>query len=202
MQLQKVRNRLATDLHDDIGSTLTNINILSELSKKNLQQPIQARQFLQRITEEVTTSGQALDDIIWSVNARNDSMEEIIARMRRYAADLFDSSDINYQLDLDEAVAGKRLRMEQRRDVYLIYKESLNNIYKHANARKVWIRARINQRSFELVIKDDGKGFDPGQPSHRNGLKNLRERVAKLNGKFNIQSGIEEGTTITISMPV
>ena len=202
LQLQKVRNRLATDLHDDIGSTLTNINILSELSKRNLQEPKHARQFLQRITEEVTASGQALDDIIWSVNSRNDTMEEIIARMRRYAADLFDNSDIHYQLDLDETVAGKKLRMEQRRDVYLLFKESLNNIYKHANAKNVWIKAAIHHHSLEIIIKDDGKGFEIDQPTHRNGLKNLKERVSKWNGKLSIQSARGMGTTINISMPV
>src|SRR5438876_11163484 len=134
LNLQRVRNRIATDLHDDIGATLTNINMLSEISRKNLEQPQEAEKFLQRISEEVTSSSQALNDIIWSVNSRNDSMEEILLRMRRYAAELFDNSKTSFQLNLDETVTGKKINMEQRRDVYLIYKESMNNILKHASA--------------------------------------------------------------------
>ena len=92
--------------------------------------------------------------------------------------------------------------MEQRRDVYLIYKESLNNIYKHAGAKNVWIKAAINHHALEIIIKDDGKGFEIDQPTHRNGLKNLRERVKKWNGKLGILSAKGMGTTINISIPV
>jgi signal transduction histidine kinase len=129
-------------------------------------------------------------------------MDEIVARMRRYAAELFDSSNIHYQLDLDASIAGKKLGMEQRRDVYLIYKESLNNIYKHANTKNVWIKTSVHNHSFELMIKDDGKGFNTDEPTHRNGLKNLQGRVKKWNGKFGIQSGRDRGTTITVSIPM
>jgi len=93
LRLQKVRNRIATDLHDDIGSTLTNISILSELSDKTLEQPTKARQYLHRITEEVNASGQALDDIIWSINTQHDTVEEMLARMRRFASELFDHTN-------------------------------------------------------------------------------------------------------------
>src|SRR6185295_16894337 len=93
MRLQQVRNRIVTDLHDDIGSTLTNISILSELSMKNISHPKMAQQFLGRITEESIASQQALDDIIWSVNSKNDSLTATLARMRRYAAELFENSD-------------------------------------------------------------------------------------------------------------
>jgi len=197
-----VRNRLATDLHDDIGSTLTNISILTELGKKNLQQPAQAVQFLQRITEEVSASGQALDDIIWSVNSRNDSMQETLARMRRYAAELFDGSQVDCHIALEETVNGMKFRMEQRRDIYLIYKESLNNIYKHAEAKNVWVNAAIQHYVLELVIRDDGKGFIIDQPTYRNGLKNLRWRVEKWKGRIRIESAIDKGTCIVISMAV
>src|SRR5205085_2403144 len=159
LKMQKVRNRLATDLHDDIGSTLTNISILSELGKQNIQRPEQAVQFLQRITEEVSSSNQALDDIVWSVNTRNDSMEEILIRMRRYAAELFDNSKTDYHIDLEQASITKKLQMEQRKDFYLIYKESLNNVYKHAQAKNVWVKACFEHDVFKLTIKDDGKGF-------------------------------------------
>src|SRR5205085_10712176 len=103
IHVQKVRNRIASDLHDEIGSNLTNINILSTLSKRNLAQPQKAGDFLNRISDEVSSSSQALDDIIWSVNTSHDTLEETVARMRRYAAELFDAANISYELYLDPA---------------------------------------------------------------------------------------------------
>ena len=202
LRLQTVRNSIATDLHDDIGSSLTNISILSELSNKNIYQPEKAKPFLQRISEEVQASSQAMDDIIWSVNSRNDSLPETIARMRRYAAELFDNSRVNCHLDLDEKAGNKKLSMEQRRDVYLIYKEALNNIHKHANANNVWIQVIQNQNHLHMQVKDDGKGFNTNFITDRNGLKNLRSRVEKWNGKIKIQSMENKGTDIEIKIPL
>jgi ligand-binding sensor domain-containing protein/two-component sensor histidine kinase len=200
--LHDVRDRIATDLHDDIGATLTNINMLSEISRKNLEQPREAEKFLNRITEEVTDSGQALNDIIWSVNTRNDSVEETLARMRRYAAELFDNSKTTCHLNLDESVTGKKLNMEQRRDVYLIYKESLNNIYKHALANNVWIDVQLQKGKLHLKMKDDGKGFDPSMLTNRNGLKNIRTRTSKWKGSVNIETAPGNGTLIEIIIPL
>ena len=202
VRLQNVRNNIATDLHDDIGSSLTNISILSELSTKNLSEPEKAQPFLQRISEEVHASSQAMDDIIWSVNSHNDSLQETMARMRRYAAELFDNSEMNCYLQLDEQTGNKKLSMEQRRDVYLIYKEALNNIHKHADARNIWIDVHQNQNHLFMQIKDDGNGFNTNSISHRNGLKNLRSRAEKWNGKFRIQSEENKGTDIEIKIPL
>jgi two-component sensor histidine kinase len=202
LRLQKVRNSIATDLHDDIGSSLTNISILSELSSKNISHPAKAQQFLQRISDEVHTSSQAMDDIIWSVNSHNDSLQETIARMRRYAAELFDNSEINCHLQLAENTENKKLSMEQRRDVYLIYKETLNNIQKHSYAKNVWIEVDQDQNHLCMRVKDDGKGFNTSIMTHRNGLKNLRSRAEKWNGKIKIRSEEDNGTTIEIKIPM
>jgi ligand-binding sensor domain-containing protein/two-component sensor histidine kinase len=202
LNLQKVRNRIASDLHDDIGSTLTNINMLSEISRKNLGQPLEAEKFLHRITEEVTATSQALNDIIWSVNSSNDPMEEIFTRMRRYAADLFDNSNTICHLNLDKTVAEKKLNMEQRRDLYLIYKESMNNIHKHATARNVWIDMLWLNNKLHLKIKDDGKGFEPTNITNRNGLKNIRNRIGKWKGNIDIETSPGNGTLIEILLPL
>ena len=202
LKLQKVRNNIATDLHDDIGSSLTNISILSELSAKNISDPVKTLPFLLRISEEVQSSSQAMDDIIWSVNSRNDSLQETIARMRRYAAELFDNSETACHLQLNESGSTKKLSIEQRRDIYLIYKEALSNIQKHANANNVWIRVVQHHNQLLMEIKDDGKGFNTSLATHRNGLKNLRSRVDKWKGKIKIDSLIDRGTTIEINLPL
>ena len=199
---QKARDRIASDLHDDIGSSLTNISILSELSSKHLHQPDQASRFLKRISEEVNSSSQAMDDIIWSVNSQNDSLEETLSRMRRLTAELFDGSEIEYHLQLDETVQGIKLNMEQRRDTFLLYKEILNNIYKHANASKAWITVKLNGQNLHLNIRDDGKGFNVNMITHRNGLKNIYSRAGKWNGQVDIESYEGAGTEITISLPL
>ena len=202
LRLQKVRNSIATDLHDDIGSTLTNISILSELSKKNIAQPQQAKIYLERINEEVNSSGQALDDIIWNVNTRNDTMDEMLIRMRRFAAELFEDTATSYYLELDPQAAGKRLSMEQRRDIYLVFKESINNIFKHAEAKNVWINLSMVDRCIKLTIRDDGKGFRPEDPTHRNGLNNIKKRVEKWKGKINISSAAQKGSAIEVVLPL
>lgn len=202
LSLQKMRNRIATDLHDDIGSTLTNINMLSEISKKNLEQPKEAEKFLQRISEEVTSSSQALNDIIWNVNSRNDSMEETMTRMRRYAAELFDSGKTICHLTMDESSAAKKINMEQRRDVYLIYKESMNNIFKHASASNVWINVKWQNEKLHLKIKDDGRGFETAVVTNRNGLRNIHSRAEKWKGSASVETSPGKGTLIQIILPV
>ena len=201
LKLQAVRNRIATDLHDEIGSTLTNISILSELSSQNLQQSDTAQKFLGRISEEVVSTSQALDDIIWSVNTGNDSFEELMRRMRRYAGELFDVSRISYDLQFDKDLAGVKLHMELRRDMYLIFKEALNNIHKHAAATHVQLELSRQGNIVVILIADDGKGFTRTE-THRNGLKNMQYRAGKWAGSLIIDSAPGNGTKITVSFPL
>lgn len=201
-KLQQVRNRIATDLHDHIGSSLTNISILTELSKRNSQVPDKAEAYLDRIREEIDASGQALDDIIWSVNTKNDTLHEISARIRRYAAELFDARNIRYELQMDPQIATKKIMMEQRRDLWLIFKEALNNIQKHAAASFVSIALFLENENVRMIIKDDGRGFDTSRPTERNGINNIKERVKRWKGSVDIRSGNGLGTTILIGMPL
>jgi len=200
-QLQNIRNSIADDLHDDIGSTLTNISILSELSKQHLDPGDKANKFLTRISEEVNTTSQALDDIIWSVNVRNDSIDEIMLRMRRYAGELFDAGGLKYELSFDDRLSGIKLSMDQRRDLYLVFKEAVNNIYKHANASQVTIELNKERHQIVMCIKDDGKGFE-AKPSHRNGFKNMQNRAKKRKGNLQIESSLCKGTNVSLFFPL
>lgn len=202
LRLQMVRNSIASDLHDDIGSSLTNISILSTLSERHLAEPGEAGKFLHRISDEVNTSSQALDDIIWSVNTKNDTLEETLARMRRYAAELFDAANITYHLHFEENPGGRKIDMEKRRDLFLIYKESLNNIYKHAKASEVWIETKLETKWMHLIIRDNGVGFDTRKTTHRNGLKNIENRIKKWEGNVSVKSAEDEGTVIHIKYPI
>jgi len=201
LKVQQIRHRIATDLHDDIGSALTNISLLSELSRKSIGKDQDSTLYLDRISEEVQSSGQALDDIVWSINTNNDTLEQMIARMRRYAAEIFDGADIRYQFDTATPSLHRKLNMEQRRDCFLAFKEILNNIYKHARAHNVHIRLTQAPRHFSMEITDDGHGFDTTAVTHRNGLKNIRLRVEKWHGSAHIDSS-PSGTTVRVHIPM
>jgi signal transduction histidine kinase len=202
LEVQMVRNRIATDLHDDIGSALSNINMLAAIISQKIEDPEEAKKYLKRISEEVNSSSQSLDDIIWSIDTRNDTLEETIARMRRFAAELFEANDsIKCILDFDESFSERKLNIEQRRDVFLIYKEALNNIYKHAEAGNVLVKVRFNEHLLYLLIQDDGKGFEVNAITHRNGLKNMRSRVEKWKGKLKITSN-SSGSRLEAEIPV
>jgi signal transduction histidine kinase len=161
-----------------------------------------AQKYLQRITEESAATQQALDDIIWSVNSRNDNMQELQARMRRYVGELFESSTINCRFDFENSTESSRLNMEQRRDVYLVFKECLNNVYKHASAKNIYIEIAAENGVLNMKIDDDGRGFDPQVSTHRNGIKNLETRIQKWNGHLKIHSAEGQGTRIEIAIPV
>jgi two-component sensor histidine kinase len=201
LQLQNVRNRISADLHDDIGARLTSINLLSALSEQKLREPEQASEYLKRISGEVQNSGEALDDIVWSINTRNDSMDEIIARMRRHAADVFDGTGIHYSIDADDHVSSMKLPMAKRRDLFLVYKEVINNIHKHAGATKVGITIASQNGSLFMKIEDNGKGFVTEKPTHRNGLKNIHYRIELNKGNLTIESIPGKGTTVIIGLP-
>jgi ligand-binding sensor domain-containing protein/two-component sensor histidine kinase len=202
LKLQKVRNRIASDLHDDIGARLTNIQILSALSEQKLDQPEQASLYLHRIVNEVQTSGEALDDIVWSINAKNDPVEDIAARMRRYIADIFEGDQVDCNMKVNDNISGIKLTMEKRRDLYLVFKEALNNIRKHSQASKVDIELRAEDNKVIMNIEDNGKGFDVNQTGDRNGLKNMKRRMEKWNGKVIIESTAGKGTKLQVRLPV
>lgn len=202
IRLQRVRNRIASDLHDDIGSALTHISILSELSKAGVPPTAETAAFLNRISEEVASSGQALDDIVWSINSNNDTMDQMVARMRRYAAEILENRIEKYMIDFDDRFAHRRLSMEQRRDFFLLFKEVINNIYKHSKATQVEIRIWFEKNDLHLQVKDNGVGFDKSRSTERNGIKNMQARAERWNGRFLIHSEPGKGTETSISIPV
>lgn len=198
LKLQAVRNRISTDLHDEIGATLSGIGILSTIAKKQVDKTHPAYSLLGRITDDALTVGNAIDDIVWSINPKNDDLSNIIARLRRYASELFDAKNINYQIVTPENMDDVKMTMEQRRDVYLIFKEAINNLLKYAECTQVNININIENRKFNLVIADNGKGFDSTKSSSRNGIKNMKTRAENLKGRFTLYSIQGHGTKVDL----
>lgn len=202
LKMQAVRNRISSDLHDEIGATLSGIGILSTVAKQQIDENHPAQTLLGRIIEDALTVGNSIDDIVWSINPKNDELASIIARINRYAAELFDAKGIDCQIVTPETIEDIKLTMEQRRDVYLIFKEAINNLIKYANCSHVLIEIKLVNRKFTLLIKDDGKGFDIEKPTHRNGLKNMKDRAINLKGMVKISSKINEGTSVLLEFLV
>jgi signal transduction histidine kinase len=199
MQMRQVRNNIASDLHDEIGATLSGIGILSTIAKNQLEANHPSHALIGRITDDALNIGNTMDDIVWSINPQNDDLEKIIARMSRYAAELFDAKEIDYQIVIPENLKEVKLTMEQRRDVYLIFKEAVNNLVKYAKCQHAHVEIKVHNQQFELKISDNGKGFDPNKESQRNGLKNMKARAINLGGTLKIDSEIDKGSTVILT---
>ena len=202
LKMQAVRNRISTDLHDEIGATLSGIGILSTVAKQQTAENHPAYHLLGRITDDALTVGNSIDDIVWSINPKNDELTSIIARMSRHAAELLEAKGIDYQIITPDEVEDIKLSMEQRRDVFLIFKEAINNLLKYANCSHVRIEIALKNFNFKLLIADNGVGFDSSQKSTRNGIKNMKNRAEKLRGKLVIDSEVNKGTKIDLEFPI
>ena len=197
------RNRIAADLHDDIGSTLSNINILSTLAKQKLQSTSPALPTLERIEEEASTSAESLDDIIWSINSKNDQLDRVFARMRRFASEIFEAQDIMGKIIFPKNVNHIKLDIKKRREFYLLFKEATNNMAKYAQCTEASISVTLEHNRITLAVTDNGKGFDINDKSNvGNGLRTMRERTRKLDGEIWINSSSGKGTSIKVQFPI
>jgi ligand-binding sensor domain-containing protein/two-component sensor histidine kinase len=200
-KLQMVRDNISRDLHDDIGATLSSINITSSLIQRKTKNHPDMDQLLGGMRNDIKHASEALDDIVWSIQPKNDTWPILLSRMRRYASQILENSQMAYTIDFPELDSHQRMKIEQRRDVYLIFKEIVNNAAKHSAAQKVTIRFRLHSENLKLEISDDGKGFDPKSASNRNGLVNLKSRIDRWKGSITIQSELGKGTLVVVSMP-
>src|SRR5262249_46797143 len=160
LELERVRTHIATDLHDDIGSSLSQIAVLSEVVRRQVDGTAAASAPLSTIA---TTSRELVDsmsDIVWAINPNRDNLSDLSHRMRRFASDLFTSNNIEFGFDAREPERPMKLDADVRRQLFLIFKESVHNIVRHSGCANVEITLRIENHAIVLVMKDDGKGFD------------------------------------------
>lgn len=201
-ELLKVRNNIAQDLHDEIGSALTSIKILSQVSKSNLQKDqAKASSFLQKITEQSTEMQQGISDIVWAIKPDNDKLENMVTRMREYVAHTLEPKNIETAFLIDEQLLNKPLNMQQRRDFFLVFKEAVNNIAKYSNCSKAEIKLVAVNNHIQLSISDNGIGFDVNKQTTSNGLKNMKARAEALGGQLSVQSVIGSGTGLQLIIP-
>lgn len=200
--LLAMRNSISQDLHDDIGASLSNINILNELVRRNIRQPEKAKEYLGKASEDIQRISESLSDIVWNINPRYDDLQNLFIRMKRYAADMLDGKNISGHFDFPEEVSAIRLGMTQRRDLYLLFKEAVNNLVKYSKAANAVIKVQTENDKLVLTVSDDGVGFDRNTISSGNGLQNMEQRARTSGGNTRISSVPGQGTMVRIEMPL
>jgi signal transduction histidine kinase/ligand-binding sensor domain-containing protein len=193
------RARISSDMHDDLGSGLSTIRLLSEVAKRKIQDPSQTRE-VERISE---TAGEMIDkmsEIIWAMSSSNDSLANLIAYMRSFAAEFLEHAHITHQFYIPETIPNIKLSGGTRRNIYLAVKESLHNVVKHAKATEVIVEVKMH-KNMTIMIKDNGNGFDQEKVRlFGNGLKNIQKRMISVGGNADISSN--NGTIVFLDIPL
>ncbi len=194
---QSIRDKIAGDLHDDIGSTLSSVTILSELAKQKYSD---AAPLLERISKSISSVQENMSDIVWAINPKNDRFTNIIQRMSQFAAELLESKNIELKFSNDVSILS--LSMEKRKSFYLLYKEAINNCAKYSKATMVDVNLSQKENIMRLTIKDNGEGFDTAKTYTGNGMKTMHKRATELNGVLKIDSALHEGTAVQLNFTV
>ena len=201
-KLQGIRNEIAGNLHDDIGASLSNINILNELAKRNKNDPDKAHSYLDKAGEDIQRISENLNDIVWNINPRYDDLQNLFIKMKRYAADMMEGKNISHELRFPETASQISLPMELRRDFYLVFKEAINNMAKYSAAKEAKISVEIINTEVVMKITDNGIGFAGEAAVTGNGIYNMRQRAAAMGARFELNSTPGEGTSIVLSLSV
>ncbi|WP_300604636.1 tetratricopeptide repeat-containing sensor histidine kinase [Niabella sp.] len=189
----EIRSQIASDLHDDMGSTLSSIHIFSELLRTS---GTNKEELLTKIEANAKDTLDALDDIIWLVKPSNDKFSNLCQHIREYAVPMFQSKNIQFQIDFPESISEIPLPMDTRRNIFLIVKESVNNLVKYSKCTEASIIARNEESVIFFAVKDNGIGFDADKLTDRNGVKNMRSRAQKMNAGIRITTSCGKGTQV------
>ena len=206
IELERVRTRIATDLHDDIGASLSKIAILSDVAGQELS-PMKGSPALAQIADTSRDCVDAMSDIVWAVNPQRDHLSDLTHRMRRFAEDLLDAKDIDFTIRSTLEDKDVHLGADLRREVYLIFKECINNLVKHSDCTEAAVAFSINGPWLVISITDNGKGFEPSANGNSSGmgghgLASMQRRANALGGSLKIDSGIGRGTNVTLRVPI
>jgi signal transduction histidine kinase len=199
--LEQERARIAQDLHDELGSSLTRLSLLSGLVKSDKDKPEQVEVHAGKLSQAADQTVRALEEIVWAVRPGSDTLQSLADYITHFANELFDGNTTRCRLDLPHDLPALALPPDLRHNIFLIVKEALTNALKHAGAREVQVQVKISGHLLEILVQDDGTGFEPASSEgRRNGLGNMRRRAGTIGGKLELQSGANQGTTVTISV--
>jgi len=199
--LERERTRIARDLHDEVGTSLTRIGFMSERLKRHAPSG-ELRTDLDQLAAQTRRVTADLESIVWTVNPKNQTWDRFALYLSRYAQELFRDTTVRCSVDGDDDIPSSALPPDAQRHLLAVYKEALNNVMKHARASRVEVAMELRDSVFRLQIRDDGVGFDRGleQDTLRNGLRNMHARMGELGGELKVETGSGAGTCITCAV--
>jgi signal transduction histidine kinase len=198
--VQRIRTRLATDLHDDLGSGLAEIAILAEVAKRKAEPPEDTT--MDAVAERARELRSAMSEIVWSIDPASDNLTGVIRRWRQIAASLLEGVSLAFTAPAEAVTDGIALLPDYRRHLLLLFKEAVTNVARHAAAARVSIDVTMSAGELHLHIQDDGRGFSPEETHSGNGLRSLSHRTAELKGRLEIQSAAGSGSRVDLHLPL
>jgi len=206
IELQRVRNHIARDLHDDLGSTLSSINIMSQLALQETTRLSNGQgntsTHLKKIATHSASMMEKMSDIVWSINPKNDSLEQVVIKMKEFAAEILEPKNLDYSFHIEDSIYAMKLDAEKRKNIFLIFKEAVNNAAKYSEGSKLTVTLSVQHQQLHLSVRDNGKGFHPGLSTTGNGLKNMEERAVAMQGTMTQFSEPGKGTEIQLELPL
>ena len=200
LEIEKLKLKIASDLHDNIGAGLTEIAILSEVTERSEGHSSSVvKKELQKIGETARQLVDSMSDIVWVVNPQRDSLYDLIVKLKDSYNEFFGSIGISFQVNNIEKSDDIKLPMEYKQNLLLMFKEAINNAIKHSSCKRIILGASYKNDTIEIILKDDGKGFDSNKLKFGNGIKNMENRANKIKGKLHWETEIGKGTTIIFS---
>jgi ligand-binding sensor domain-containing protein/signal transduction histidine kinase len=202
--MERERRRIAQDLHDDLGSGITEIMLLGELAERDDVSLAEAQTQVATMTEKTRQLARAMDEIVWTVNPRNDALPHLGSYLCDYAREYFRAMPARCRIDFASRLPAIPLTAQVRHNLFLAFKEALTNAARHSGAREVWLRIHYAQGRFVVSVEDDGKGFDPSGVADDagNGLDNMRARLESIGGQTEVSSQPGRGTSVRFTLPV
>ena len=203
--LEKERARIARDIHDQVGASLTQLSLLGELVEGDKHHPEEVVGHARQIEQTALETTRALDEIVWTVNPSNDTLDGLITYVCKYAQDYLAVAGLRYRLEAPPQLPGTPITPEVRHNVFLASKEAITNVVRHAQATAVSLRLRLEPASFTLEIEDNGRGLgglDPKAAQTRNGLRNMRKRMEDIGGSFYMGPAQDRGTVVRLTAPL
>lgn len=196
-ELERLRIEIAANLHDDVGARLTKVAMITELVDRQTAEAHQAKPHVRAIAGTMREIIQAMDEIVWTINPKNDTLDHLANYIFQYAQEYFQNTGVRCRLDLPAQLPELAISTKVRHNLFMAVKEALNNVLKHAAAAEVRIALAVQDNRLNLTIADNGKGFDPAAAQHSgNGLENMKQRLAQVRGRFIVQSQPGHGTTV------
>jgi signal transduction histidine kinase len=199
--LERERSRIAQDLHDELGSSLTRISLLSDLVRADKDNPTQVATHAGKLSLSARQTVRALEEIVWAVRPGSDTMQSLVDYLTHVAGELFEGSPTHCRLDVPGELPTRTLPPDVRHNIFLIIKETLTNALKHSGATEVLLHIKAGPKNLEIIVTDNGRGFDVAAAAaagKRNGLDNMRRRASAVGGTLTLTSSPREGTRVEL----